>query len=182
MKAFRTLIPAPVKLKKVPLLIIHLFLLTSAVQAQSGSRYQTFDFLDFDVKVLTTHIVNHENVAYMKSAIADELKAKGLKQASDPDLAVNIGVVVEEEVQTRETDIRDMRYMGQRNYHWEVEEVPVGTYKMGTVSIDLVDTKQNKLVWSESARNVIDQNSKKVRKKIDKGVSKIFKKFDPAQL
>jgi len=72
--------------------------------------------------------------------------------------------------------------MGQRNYHWEVQEVPVGTYKVGTVSIDLVDTEQNKLVWSESERDVINKSTKKVRKRIDKGVKKIFRKFDPMQL
>ncbi len=164
-------------LLSIPLLIVF----SLVVQAQSAN-YQTFDFLDFDIKILTTHITNQENVDYLKTAIARELESKGLEQASNPDLAVNIGVVVEEEVQTRETDIRDMRYMGQRNYHWQVEEVEVGTYKVGTVSIDLVDTKENKLVWSESDRNVINKNQKKVRKKIDKGVKRIFKNLDPSKL
>lgn len=146
------------------------------------NEYQTFDFLDFKVQVLTEHEINEENIDYMKTAIAKELESKGLRQSSNPDLVVNIGVVVEEEVQTRETNIRDMHYMAQRNYHWEVEEVPVGIYKMGTVSVELVDTRENKVVWHEQEKNVINKNPQKVRKKIDKGVVRIFKKFDPVKL
>ena len=155
-------------------------LLTANSLAQS--KYQTFDFLDLDVELLTEHQINQENADYLKNAIARELTAKGLEQSSNPDLAVNIGVVVEEEVQTRETDIRDMRYMGQRNYHWEVEEVVVGVYKVGTVSVELVDTKANRAVWEESESNVINKKQKNVQKNIDKGVGRIFKKFDPAKL
>jgi len=163
----------------MPLLIV-LLVATQSIHAQS--KYQTFDFLDFDIKLLTEHQVNEENIDYLKSAIVEELGKKGMKQSSDPDLAINIGVVIEEEVQTRETDYRDMRYMGQRNYHWEVEEVVVGTYKVGTVSIELVDTEQNKAVWENSDANVIRNTGKNAQKKIDKGVSRVFKKFDPATL
>ncbi len=159
-----------------------LLLLAVQLTSQAQSKYQTFDFLDFDVKVLTEHEINEKNVDYLKSAIASQLEAKGLRQAANPDLVVNIGVVVEEEVQTRETDIRDMHYMGQRNYHWEVEDVVVGVYKVGTVSVELVDRAGNKVVWTESGTNVISKKPKKVQKKIDKGAARIFKNFDPAQL
>jgi hypothetical protein len=154
----------------------------TASPLQGQNNYQTFDFLDFNVKVLTEHQVNEQNVEYLKTVIPKELESKGLQKATNPDLVVNIGLVVEEEVQTRETDIRDMRYMGQRNYHWEVEEVPVGIYKMGTVSVELVDTGENKVVWRGQEKNVINKNPSKVRKKIDKGVARMFKKFDPSEL
>ena len=144
---------------------------------QTNSKYQTYDFLDFNVKLLTEYQTSPENIEYLKDAISKQLEANGLKQSSNPDLAVNIGVVVEEETQTRETDYRDIRYVGQRNYSWEVEEVVVGVYKTGTVSVELVDTKTNKAVWEESDKNVI-RKKKGVPKKIDKGVSRIFKKFD----
>ena len=141
--------------------LISCLLLLTSLNVLAQSKYQTFDFLDFDVRLLTEHQINQENVDYLKSAIVKQLTAKGLKQQSNPDLAINIGVVVEEEVQTRETDIRDMRYMGQRNYHWQVEEVVVGVYKKGTVSIELVDTKENEAVWEESESNVINKKQKK---------------------
>ncbi len=163
-------------------LSLSMLLLLNTLNTLAQSKYQTFDFLDLDVELLTEHQINQDNADYLKNAIAKALTARGLEQSSNPDLAVNIGVVVEEEVQTRETDIRDMRYMGQRNYHWEVEEVVVGVYKVGTVSVELVDTKANRAVWEESGSNVIRKNQKNVQKKIDKGVARIFKKFDPTKL
>lgn len=169
-----------------PILASSIFLvlyLTGSVslKAQNDSRYQTFDFLDFNVRILTEHQINEENVEYLKSAIARELQSGGLTQDPNPDLYVNIGVVVEEEVQTRETDYRDMRYLGQREYHWEVEEVIVGVYKVGTVSVELVDPKADKVVWQESSSNVI-RKQKNIQKRINKGVSRIFKKFDVNKL
>ena len=149
--------------------------------AQNNSKYKTFDFLDFDVQLLTEYKVNPENVDYLKSIIAKELEASGLEQSENPDLAINIGVVIEEETQTRETDYRDMRYMGQRNYHWEVEEVVVGVYEVGTISIEIVDIAANNAVWEESSSNVL-RKQKNVRKRIDKGVTRIFKKFDVNKL
>ncbi|GJM29405.1 MAG: hypothetical protein DHS20C17_20400 [Cyclobacteriaceae bacterium] len=153
-----------------------------SINAQGSKTYQSFDFLDFNIRVLTEHTINQENLDHLKSAVSRELQSKGLQQSSNPDLLVNIGVVVDEQVQTRETDYRDMRYMGQRNYHWEVTEMPVGVYKMGTVSIELVDSQENRVVWTASDRNVINKNPKKVQRKIDKGVTRIFRKFDPANL
>jgi len=130
----------------------YMSMISGSAQAQNNSKYQTF-----------------------------ELESRGLQQGENPDLAVNIGVVIEEEVQTRETDYRDIRYMGQRNYHWEVEEVVVGVYKVGTISVEMVDTEADNAVWEESSSNVL-RKQKNARKRIDKGVARIFKKFDVNKL
>jgi len=71
--------------------------------------------------------------------------------------------------------------MGQRNYHWEVEEVVVGVYKVGTISVEMVDTEADNAVWEESSSNVL-RKQKNARKRIDKGVARIFKKFDVNKL
>ena len=125
-------------LRLLPALLCFGFIamISGSALAQNNSKYKTFDFLDFDIKLLIEYKVNPENVDYLKSIIAKELEASGLEQSENPDLAINIGVVIEEETQTRETDYRDMRYMGQRNYHWEVEEVVVGVYNVGTISVE----------------------------------------------
>ena len=67
-------------------------------------NYKTFDFFKTDASgnALSEHA--KENLELLKTAIARELQAKGVSQSStDPDLLVNIGVVVLEKVQTRET-------------------------------------------------------------------------------
>ena len=151
--------------------------IVSPVLLEAQSSYSTFDFVDFNVELMTTYQTNPENVEYLKASISNQLNNKGLVQSANPDLAVNIGVVVEEEVQTRESDITEMRYLGQREYHWERDEVLVGVYKVGTVAVELVDTKTNRVVWQGSDASVI-RNQKSIQKKIDKGVARIFRKFD----
>ena len=139
--------------------------------------------MEYDVQILVDVERRPENVDHLKAAITRELEAKGLSQSDDPDLFVNIGVVVKEEIQTRETDVRtDMHYLGQRNYSWQSQEVPIGTYNEGTVNIDLVDAAKNERVWEGSASAVILKNNDKMQKRIDSGMKKAFKKFDPAKL
>jgi uncharacterized protein DUF4136 len=53
------------------------------------------------------------------------------------------------------------------------------TYKVGTLVVDLFDTKTKKLVWRGSSSDTLSNNSDKNIKNLDKGVEKMFKKFPP---
>jgi hypothetical protein len=54
------------------------------------------------------------------------------------------------------------------------------TYKVGTVVVDLFDTKSKQLVWRGAASDTLSNNSDKNIKNLDEGVDKMFKKFPPA--
>jgi hypothetical protein len=120
-----------------------------------------------------------ENLALLKTAITKEMTALGFKEVEDgADLLLNIGIVIKEEVQTRQTDARtDMRYMGQRNYHWESQEVVVDRYKEGTVKIDFVEAATNKGVWTGTVAGTIAEKKNTVSERINKAVGMLFKKF-----
>jgi hypothetical protein len=53
------------------------------------------------------------------------------------------------------------------------------TYKVGTVVVDLFDSKTKQLVWRASESDTLSNNSDKNIKNLDKGVDKMFKKFPP---
>lgn len=53
------------------------------------------------------------------------------------------------------------------------------TYKVGTLIIDLFDTKTKKLLWRGSSMDTLSNNSEKNIKNLDKGVEKMFKHFPP---
>src|ERR1700756_6055730 len=53
------------------------------------------------------------------------------------------------------------------------------TYKVGTVVVDLFDTKNKQLIWRGSSSDTLSSNSDKNIKNLDKGVQKMFKKFPP---
>jgi hypothetical protein len=54
------------------------------------------------------------------------------------------------------------------------------TYKVGTVVVDLFDTKTKQLVWRGSSSDTLSNNSDKNIKNLDKGVQKMFKNFPPS--
>ena len=67
--------------------------------------------------------------------------------------------------------------MGQRNYKWESKEVVIGTYTEGTVTLDLVDTENEKMIWQVVGASVLSEKRDKNRKRIIKAVKKMYKKF-----
>ncbi len=53
------------------------------------------------------------------------------------------------------------------------------TYKVGTLVVDLFDTKTKELVWRGNASDTLSNNSDKNIKNMDKDVEKMFKQFPP---
>ncbi len=142
----------------------------------SIENYQTFAFIGFEGYLKENPDVR-TNAGIIEAAIIRELKLKGILLSDKPELILNIAVSVEDKIQTRETTVRDMHYMGQRNYHWEVEEVPVGTYREGTLIIDFIDASANELVHQLEIMEVITKNDKKMEKRINRQISKAFSRL-----
>jgi len=53
------------------------------------------------------------------------------------------------------------------------------TYKVGTLVVDLFDTKTKKLLWRGTSSDTLSNNADKNIKNLDKGVEKMFKQFPP---
>jgi len=146
------------------------------------STYKTFGFYNVDASGDALGKNYSDNLELLKKAITKQFGTKGLSFASDnPDIMVNIGIVVSKEVQTRETSFSDpgdrMAYMGQRNYTWKSQEVVVRTYKQGSVTVDLVDREAGKLVWQGTVTSVVPEKQKNVPALIDEGMTKLFLKL-----
>jgi hypothetical protein len=144
------------------------------------SNYKTFDFYKIDASGDALSANAKQNLELIKTAITKELQAKGISQSStDPDLLVNIGVVVLEKVQTRETRIgENPTYMGTRNYSWERQEVEVGRYRDGTVTVHLVEPEAKKMVWKGAAEAVLPNKESNVPDLIDRGMKQLFAKVN----
>jgi hypothetical protein len=150
---------------------------TEASAGFALGQYKTFGFYEVSPQGDTVAPSYRHQVELLKNAIRQQLSAKGLTFApSDPDLLVNIGVVTREKVQTRQTDFRTdaPRYIGQRRYSWRSEEVEVGRYKEGTVSVHLVDRQNNALVWKGVVEAIIPRREARLQKTIHAGVAKLF--------
>ena len=53
------------------------------------------------------------------------------------------------------------------------------TYRVGTLVVDLFETKTKTLLWRGTSSDTLSNNSDKNIKNLDKGVEKMFKKFPP---
>lgn len=139
------------------------------------ANYKSFDFVPVTFNGVESPSFN-TRVAWLKEEIVKQLTQRGLQQSSaDPDLLVNIGIVIEEKTQTRETTIRDApMYMGQRNYTWQSQEIPVGTYNEGTVTVELVDRVKNDMVWEGVASSVVQKKNEASKQNIAEGMEKLF--------
>jgi hypothetical protein len=144
------------------------------------ATFKTFQVYALDVKSYPEFEPKKEGLNLLITEINKQMEMRGYQKVKEnPDLLINIGVVISKEKQTRETDIRDApKYIGQRNYHWESEEIVVGTYIEGSVVLDMIDAKTEEMIWQAVSKGVIsDKKREKNRKKITKGVAKLFKKY-----
>ncbi|WP_181306252.1 DUF4136 domain-containing protein [Rufibacter sp. XAAS-G3-1] len=151
---------------------------TQAAPDFSLADYQTFGFAEDNAAADTSQIrIPPEHIASLQREVTKQLQQRGVTySASNPDLLVNLGIVVMEKAQTRQTDFRTDApyYTGQRRYTWRSREVEVGRYQEGTLSVHLVNRAQNNLVWSSEAEAVVPNKSAKVQERIAEGVEKLF--------
>jgi hypothetical protein len=106
------------------------------------------------------------------------MSRRGYQQSENPDLWVNIGVVIIDKDQTRETTIREAPfYIGQRNYRWQSQEVKVGTYEEGTATVEVVDAARKELIWEGSVASILTADATKLTNRINSAIQTLFNKY-----
>lgn len=124
------------------------------------------------------------NVERIKTAVNAALAAKGWTLAdSDGDVSI---VAIE---MTRDQQTLNTFYDGfGGGWGWRrfgggglgEATTTTETYKVGTVVVDLFDTKTKQLIWRGASSDTLSNNSDKNIKNLDKGVEKMFKQFRPS--
>jgi hypothetical protein len=92
-------------------------------------------------------------------------------------------MVVREQLETRQTNFQQdaPRYMGQRRYSWKSEEVETGRYNEGTISVHLVDGKENKMIWKGVVESVVPRREEKIQQAIRESIQKLFTRLPSAR-
>ncbi len=122
----------------------------------------------------------YNGVNLLKEAISRQMQRRGLTQSqTNPDLLVNLGIVVNQKVQTRQTSLLTdpPNYIGQRRYRWQSREVETGRYRQGTVEVHLVDPARNELVWRGVAEGVVPERTARLERTISEGAEKLFRRI-----
>ncbi|MFC4871834.1 DUF4136 domain-containing protein [Negadavirga shengliensis] len=145
-------------------------------------RYETFDFLETGA---TGDLSDNyqESVGALMDEITEQMTRRGIEQtAENPDLRINIGILMEEKVQTRETglvtDPGTFNYIGQQRYTWRSQTVEAGRYRLGTVTVHLVDTDLDKAVWVGVVEKTIANRPARIERISRKAAQKLFDRLD----
>ncbi len=150
-------------------------------QKAEGKTYKTYNIGGLELKSIPGENFS-KNLQHVVGAIDKQMQDRGFVRGPvNPDLLINLGISVTDEVQTRETTIRDapyqVKYYDGRSYGWKSEEIVVDEYKDGHVVLDFVDTKQNEMIWQGGVTGTLTNKQKKMDKRIDTVFDLLFKKF-----
>lgn len=174
--------------KLLPLLLLSLLgACTAASDVKSTEQapgvdlaaYRTYNFMPGEARNEDVFRQAGVGLVEIKQSVAREMERRGYQRAEQPDLWVNIGVVNEQQVQTRQTDFRTDApyYMGQRNYHWQAGDVAVGTSAVGTVTVDVVDARRNDLVWQGVTASSLSKDPAKSARRADEAMTELFGRY-----
>src|SRR5262245_46073345 len=164
---------------KIFLVLGILFLTTAAVRADkvtfdydhnvNFSKYRTFMWMqepDTPDPFMRGRIVK---------AINAQLAARGLRLVdSKPDLVIGAGLA------TEERQVWDTYYSG--GYGWGgggFSTTEMRTYVVGTLTVDLIDSRTKKVVWQGVASDKISRKPEKRTKDSDKWIEKMFRGYPP---
>jgi hypothetical protein len=88
---------------------------------------------------------------YIKKAIENEMQRKGFEMADNPDLLVNFNVYVKDKIEISRTPSASLYYHFRHGYGvwggYPMNSDRITQYTEGTLNIDIVDRKANRLLW-----------------------------------
>jgi hypothetical protein len=136
------------------------------------SNYKTFSF----EKIQTSDPLWVDRI---KSAVGGALTAKGLSQVdSGGDISI-VAVEMTTNQQTLDTFYNGFGGGWRRGGRFGDATTTTETYQVGTLVVDMFDSKNKELLWQGSASNTLSNKSKNNIKNLDKGVQKMFKNYPP---
>jgi hypothetical protein len=135
------------------------------------SQYHTYQWM----KVQTTNPLWEQRI---RDVVDKDLQSKGWqKMESGADVALTaVGSATNQQVY-------QTFYTGMGPWWWrgfgDETTTTVENYKVGTLVLDMYDTRTKRLIWRGTARDTLSDKPSKNEKKLDKTVDKMFEKFPP---
>jgi|TARA_B000000460_G_scaffold88956_1_gene62038 hypothetical protein len=173
------------KLKKLKIFFFTIFLLLQScgIYVQTDydrdvdfSEYNTFAFYKPDIdKVKISDLDKKRMLKYIDLS----LKEKGLTRSDNPDIIVTIETLSRERVYLR----NNLAYGYYPQVLWGYYNHPssslVTSNTQGTLFINIIDTKNNQLVWQGRGVGIINEFREDRDEMISNFVNKIFEEYPP---
>ncbi len=156
--------------------------IANAAPGVDFTRYSTFGFFS----PLATDHQGYESLVsnFLKVAMTQELYVRGLSYSDSPDLMINFYINTQEKVRTRSVPTTSGYYTYRNRYRYDpfmsypAYETRIDQYTEGTLNIDVVDVRAQKLVWEGMASGrVRDTAIRNMEQSIDAAVAAIMEGF-----
>jgi hypothetical protein len=110
----------------------------------------------------------------IKSAVQNQLEARGYRRTTDPNLILHYHIIVEDK-----SVITTAPHGYNYGPYWLRSETNIYSYREGTLILDLMDSGTHNLIWRGWAVSAIEgvYTSEEQEKLINRAVAKIFRKF-----
>jgi hypothetical protein len=123
---------------------------------------------------------------FLKVAVAQQMDLRGLKyDPQNPEVVMNFYIHTDEKVRSRQTPTMGGGYYGYRGgyydgfgYGGQAYETRIEQYTVGTLTIDMIDPKERKLLWEGTVTGRLSKKDvKNLEETIDEAVRDVFVKF-----
>jgi Domain of unknown function (DUF4136) len=138
------------------------------------SEYQTFGWdTPLEIEARNNPLYYNElNDKRIKNAVTVQLESRNYKYSDHPDLQIHYHIIIDDK-----TIIRNDPY-GYYGPYWMNTQMYVYEYQEGTLIIDLMDAKNDNLVWRGWITNFLkNRDPEKMEESIDKAVRMIFAQY-----
>jgi len=109
----------------------------------------------------------------IKKAVETQFQNKGIQQADKADLRVHYHIIID-----NKSVVRPNTYGYNYSDYWMRNQVDVFEYREGTLIIDLMDSKNNNLIWRGWGVSALGLNSESLsEEEINDAVVAILKEF-----
>ena len=152
-------------------------------RAADFSQFKTFGFF----QPLSIETKNYQSIIgdYFRSAITREMTLRGYTLGENADLLVDVSAVLRDKTSVTQTQSAPSPYYGYRRGYYNAwggygygTETHVRQYTEGTVNVDLVDARQQRLVWEGIAKGTVKQKDREgLEQRISSGVSQMFANY-----
>lgn len=151
------------------------------------NQYKTYDFFS----QMGIEGDNYSNLLgqHFRGAISSQMNSRGFSQSDSPQLQVNVSIGAEDKVRVNTYQEPYVyggyygyggygRYGGPWGYPGGATRTTVHQYTEANVYIDLVDTREHKMVWQGVATfTVTDKMQSQLRETVYSTVEKVFSAF-----
>ncbi len=123
---------------------------------------------------------------FLKVAVAQQMDLKGLSyDPVNPDVVMNFYIHTDEKVRSRQTPTMGGGYYDYRGgfydgfgYGGPAYETRIEQYTVGTLTIDMIDPKERKLLWEGTVKGRLTKKDvRNLEATIDEAVRDVFVKF-----